>query len=302
MVKEAAIRGRITGIKRYEIHDGDGLRTTAFLKGCPLRCRWCHNPENLQRGKQLGYYAEKCIRCGACAKVCAKVHHVAAGEHTLRLDACDLCGKCAQVCPRGALTLFGEDISAQELARQLAQDKLFYDATGGGATLSGGEPLMQAEFCAQVLRLLKEEGVSTAVDTCLYAPRGALDMVLPFTDTFLVDIKAMDSALHKKWTGVENERILENILYLDGLGKAMEVRIPFIPGINDREMEPIAWFLRGLRSLKGVKVLAYHALSGAKYQALRMQYPLEDTRLPTKEEIALVNAVMRGYGLRTVEV
>ena len=292
--------GRITGIKRYEIHDGDGVRTTVFLKGCPLRCKWCHNPENFVKDKQLGFYEEKCSLCGACAAVCGKVHSTTEGKHILNAENCTFCGKCVEVCPHNALTLFGTDITAAVLTEKLAEDKPFYMATGGGVTLSGGEPLMQADFCSAVLRLLKERDIDTAVDTCLYAGRDALEKLVPHTDTFLVDIKAMDSALHKKWTGAENGSILRNIEYLEGIGKKMEVRIPFIPGVNDGEMEAIAGYLENFRHVVGVKILAYHNLSGAKYRSLRIPYPLEDVRIPSKEEIGAATRVFAERGINIV--
>lgn len=296
------ITGRITGIKRYEIHDGPGVRTTVFLKGCPLRCKWCHNPENLVYEKQIGFYNEKCIRCGACVSVCGNVHSIFGNQHVIDERNCTFREACVKICPRDALTVFGQDILSTELVKQLVEDLPFYVATGGGVTLSGGEPLLQADFSAAVLASLKEEGINTAVDTCLYAGRDSLDKVVPYTDCFLVDIKAMNSELHKNLTGADNAPILKNIEYLDGLGKTMEIRIPYIPQTNDGEIAHIAEYITKLKHVSGVKVLAYHNLSEAKYQALKIDYALPDVRIPGAEEIEAANRILHSYGISTVSV
>ncbi len=289
--------GTVINIKRFEIHDGDGIRTTLFLKGCPLRCRWCHNPEGLTREPEIGYYAHKCIGCGECAAVCPTGSHLfREGKHLYVRESCHACGACVKVCLGDALVAYGRVVTPEEILPKLMEDIDFFRNSGGGVTLSGGEPLLQAEFSAELLKLLKEKGVNTAVDTCLYAPRESLDAVLPYTDTFLVDVKAMDSSLHKELTGVENRKILDNIRYLDAKGKKMEIRIPYIPGLNDGEMGAIASFLAELKNIVRVKVLPYHDYAVSKYESLGKPYPT-DAALPSREECDAARELLRRAGL-----
>lgn len=223
----------IVAIKPFEIHDGDGIRTTVFLKGCPLQCEWCHNPESIEKNAQISFDNEKCLNCGFCASVC-DCHTIEDGVHILDREKCKACGECLKVCPAHALRLYGREYDFEELAALLLEDKEIYEASGGGVTLSGGEPLEQADFCAKLLKRLKEEGINTAVDTCAYAKKEDIDKVLEYTDTFLCDIKAYDEDLHERCTGKSNRIILENIKYIDSNNKRIEIRIPYIPGINDR--------------------------------------------------------------------
>lgn len=281
----------ITDIKRMAIHDGPGIRTTVFLKGCSLRCLWCHNPETIRRKPQLAYYRNNCTGCLTCTRVCPTGAQVAEGAiHRFDRTACVDCGKCAQVCPAGALTLFGKTMDAEQLLPLLLEDVPFYESTGGGVTLSGGECLLQADFCAEILEKLKKEGIHTAVDTCGFVPREAFDKVLAFTDLFLYDIKAIAPAVHKACTGQENGLILDNLRYLCSRGKQVEIRIPYVPGHNDGEMEAIRDFLSGLKGITGVKVLAYHNFAGSKYAALDMKNTLPHT-LPTEEELEIARSL-----------
>lgn len=252
----------ICDIKRFAVHDGDGIRTTVFFKGCPMKCVWCHNPESISFKPQIAHYEGKCIGCGECEKE----------------------GFTPENCLGEAKVLYGREMSVAQLLPLLLEDKDFYETSGGGVTLSGGECLCQADFCAALLKELKTEGIRTAVDTCGFVPREAIDKVLPYTDIFLYDIKAMEEDVHIKCTGRPNRRILENLQYLDSCGKAVEVRIPFVPGWNDDQMEKIAAFLKPLGNVKAVKVLPYHNYAGSKYAALGMENTLPGT-LPTEEEI-----------------
>ena len=297
------IFGRILNIKRFEIHDGDGLRTTLFLKGCPLRCKWCHNPESLSTSAELGYYEHKCISCGACVRICPYGAHSINGDvHTFDREKCVACGKCVSECLADALVYYGESVTAAEVLPKLLEDREFYKNSGGGVTLSGGEPLLQADFTCEVLKLLKKEGINTAVDTCLFASQSQLDKVIPFTDTFLVDVKAYNRDTHKELTGQYNDVILENIRYLDFKGKDMEIRIPFVPNQNSHEIEKIAEFLSTVGHLKGVRVLPYHNLSGNKYGSLDIEYSLNnsDTPIPTNEEAENARKILESYGLKVL--
>ena len=294
------LQGTYINIKRFEIHDGDGLRTTLFLKGCPLRCKWCHNPEGLSTRPELGFYAQKCFSCRRCAAVCpVGAHAFEGGTHRFDRTKCIACGKCETVCLADALLLYGKRATAEELLPKLLADKTFYDNSGGGVTLSGGEPLLQADFCSELLTLLQAAGVHTAVDTCLAVPRERLEKVIPVTDTFLVDVKAIDSTLHRRLTGMPNDKILFNLRLLDSLHKAVEIRIPFVPGQNAGEIGAIADFLSTLTCVTGVRVLPYHNLSGSKYASIGMPYPLaaERTLIPTAEEIEAARAVLESRGL-----
>lgn len=252
----------ITDLKRFAVHDGDGIRTTVFFKGCPLKCVWCHNPEGISFQPQMAFYENKCVGCGECKKEDFTVDN----------------------CLGDARVLYGKEMTVEQLLPQLMEDRDFYEISGGGVTLSGGECLCQADFCVELLKALKQEGIHTAVDTCGFVSRQSLDKVAPYTDVFLYDIKAMDEDVHIKCTGQSNGQILENIRYLDALGKTIEVRIPYVPGYNSDQMEKIADFLKTLKNLKAVKVLPYHNYAGSKYAALEMENTLPES-LPTEEEI-----------------
>lgn len=272
------MKASIFDVKRFAVHDGDGIRTTVFFKGCPLRCVWCHNPEGLTRPKQLAYYAHKCIGCGECATACA-AHTISELGHEFDRDKCNGCeGEetclCEPLCLGGALKHYGRDVSVKDLMPELLEDIDFYKNSGGGVTLSGGECLVQADFCAELLKSLKEQGIHTAVDTCGLVPRASIEKVLPYTDIFLYDVKAIDGEVHQKCTGVDNALILDNLRYLDSVGAKIEIRIPVVPGYNDFELEKIHSFLSGLKNITAIKELKYHNLAGSKYDALGLENTL----------------------------
>ena len=282
----------ISDIKRFAVHDGDGIRTTVFLKGCPLKCVWCHNPEGIGFKPQLAYYESKCIGCGECALVCpAKAQKLTENGHVFDRALCIACGKCESVCLGEALKFYGKEMMPQELLPLLLEDRDFYEVSGGGVTLSGGECLSQADFCAELLRALKEKGIHTAVDTCGFVSQSALDQVIPYTDVFLYDIKAFDEDVHRRCTGRSNKQILENLVYLDSCGKDIEIRIPYVPGFNDDQIHKIAAFLKNLNHVKAVKVLPYHNYAGSKYAALGMTNTLPE-KLPTAEAVAKAEALV----------
>ena len=262
--------GKIFEIKRFAVHDGDGIRTTVFFKGCPLRCVWCHNPEGLIFETQEAFYAHKCIGCGECKNV----------------------GFTPENCLGEARVTYGREITVDELLPILLEDKEFYENSGGGATLSGGECLMQADFCQELLKKLKENGIHTAVDTCGFVSKGALDKVIPYTDIFLYDLKAYDEDVHIKCTGRSNKQILENLEYLDSLGKDIEIRIPYVPEYNDDQIEKIALFLSKLKHVTKIRVLPYHNYAGSKYESLKMENTLP-SKLPTDEEVENARCVIR---------
>ena len=267
------IKAKIFDIKHFAVHDGDGIRTTVFFKGCPLRCVWCHNPEGLHAATELALIKEKCTLCSACAGVCPESVHTVKGEHVLNFDACRACGACVNACASGALSIYGKEVSVNDILPELLEDRDFY-GDRGGVTLSGGECLVCHDFCAELLMALKAEGINTAVDTSGAVSREAIERVLPYTDTFLYDIKAINEDVHKRCTGRTNKDILENLLYLDSCKARIEIRIPFVPGYNDGEIEAIGEFISGLKNVKMVRLLPYHRYYESKYLSLGYHSPV----------------------------
>ena len=294
------MKATIFEIKRFAVHDGDGIRTTVFFKGCPLKCVWCHNPEGIGFRKNMSYYEHKCIGCGVCGNVCPEgVHTFEDGVHKVNREKCISCGKCQKVCLSQAVKIYGDEVSVEELLPILLEDKEFYDTSNGGVTLSGGECLMQADFCAELLKRLKEQGVHTAVDTCGFVSKEAIDKVMPYTDIFLYDLKAVDEDVHVKCTGQSNKIILENLLYIDNCGKNIEVRIPFVPGYNSDQIEKMGEFLNELKHLTKVRVLPYHNYAGSKYGALGMENTLPE-KLPDTVAVEAAVNVIRAYGIEVI--
>ena len=255
--------GTIFDIQRFSVHDGPGIRTTVFMKGCPLRCKWCHNPEGLSRSIQLQYFEEVCIRCGRCG-----------GSRKL---------EDAQRCPSEALKICGRQIEVDELVKEILKDRVFYGNTGG-VTFSGGECLLQPEFVSAALGAAKAEGLHCSVDTSGFVTWSAFEMTLDVCDLYLYDIKCMDAERHKLFTGVDNSLILENIRRLSRFGKEIWVRVPVIPGFNNTqiEMESIADFVQTLNSVSNVTLIPYHNLGAGKYTTLGLNYPY-DTQLKISE-------------------
>ena len=287
------MKGKIFDIKRFAVHDGDGIRTTVFLKGCPLKCVWCHNPEGIGFKGQLAYYAHKCVHCGSCVPVCKESAHTVSQEgHVFLREKCVGCGACAEACLGAALTSYGREVTVEELLPQLLEDKDFYETSGGGITLSGGECLMQPDFCAEVLKRCKELGLNTAVDTCGFVARESLDKVIPYTDKFLYDMKAVDEDVHSRCTGQSNRIILENLKYLDSKNCKIEIRIPYVPGWNSDQIPKMAEFLKTLQNVTKVRVLPYHNYAGSKYEALEIENTLP-IQLPTEEEIKAAEELMK---------
>lgn len=293
------MNANITDIKRFAVHDGAGIRTTVFFKGCPLKCVWCHNPENISGKKQLAFYQHKCVLCGKCANVC-KNHKIIKGKHILDRSECIQCNTCADVCPSEALIIYGKEKSCEAICDSLLRDKNFYEISGGGITLSGGECLMQPDACREILNTMKKNGINTAVDTCGMVPWENIEKIIDFTDIFLYDIKAMNEEVHKNCTGVSNKLILENLKRIDCYGKKIEIRFPYVPGYNDKETENIASFAKNIKNLVGVRVLPYHNYAASKYDALNMKITLPAV-LPANEEIRQARDIFANNGIECHE-
>ena len=273
------MRAIISGIKRMEIHDGDGLRTTVFFKGCPLKCVWCHNPESISFEKQVAFFESKCVACRTCR-----------GERS---------EKTAEACPVGAIEVFGKEYEIDDLLKAVLQDRAFFENGKGGVTLSGGECLAQPEAAIAFARALHNQGISVYIDTCGFAKRETLEEIIPYTEKFLYDVKAIDAGVHLKCTGQDNRLILENLKFLCGKGCKVEIRYPLIMDYNDGECERIGEFLSELQGITKVKVLQYHSFAASRYDALGMVNTLPDTKT-TVEDVEDAVAALKRYGLNAV--
>lgn len=261
------LTGRIFEIQRYCIHDGPGIRTTVFLKGCPLNCLWCHNPEGISRERALSFIPARCIGCGYCFRTCAQQAHAMADKaHTLDRSRCRVCGACARECYAGALELVGRDVTVEETLAEVLKDKPFYETSGGGMTLSGGEPLMQIDFTEALLRAAREADLSNCMETCGFADYSRFERVIGLVDLFLYDLKETDPARHQEFTGVPLEPILRNLRALHAAGAAIQLRLPIVPGCNDRpeHLRAVAALARELTKLRGVEIMPYHRLGESK--------------------------------------
>ena len=288
--------GIISGIKRMEIHDGDGLRTTVFFKGCPLRCIWCHNPESLSQRREIAFFRSKCIGCGECTSACPRG---AVNLGRINRDVCIGCSKCVGACPTSALEGFGEEWDSESLFRKVMQDEPFFRESGGGVTLSGGECLIQADFAVELAERFFKAGISVNVDTCGAVARETIDKILHFTHTFLYDVKTFDPELHRKLTGCDNSLILDNLNYISKQNANIEIIIPLVKGYNDGEIPKIAELLAAIRGVKKVKVLKYHSLAASRYEALGRRNTLPDAETKN-EDIDLAVEILRSHGLNAV--
>jgi len=269
------MKAHIFDITRNSYVDGPGIRTTVFFKGCNLRCAWCHNPESQNFASEMLFYRDKCTGCGKCRAVCPH-----GGQE------CDLCGKCTWLCPASAREICGKEYTPDEVLRIVRKDCAFYESSGGGVTFSGGECMLQTEFLCEILKMCKENGIHTAIDTAGNVPYERFAEVIPYTDLFLYDIKCMDPQLHRKYTGVSNERILDNLQKLLGEGKKVWIRIPVIAGVNDslKEMRDIREFLQKSGTVEKIELLPYHAMGEHKYSALGKESPIFEVPSPERME------------------
>lgn len=292
--------GRIFDIQRYSVHDGPGIRTTVFFKGCPLKCLWCGNPESQKNRQQLLYFQSLCLGCHECVEVCPHGANHVLSDGILEFDRslCQACGKCVEVCPADARQISGSEMTVDEVMEIVDRDALFYANSGGGMTVSGGEPTAQPGFLLNLFKACHRHGHDTALDTCGSVAGKVLEPILEHTDLVLFDIKHMDPEQHRKLTGVDNRLILENAKRIAAAGIPMILRVPLIPGCNDSEHNVRATAQLAL-DLGGVEInlLTYHRLGLRKYSALGLHYPLEKTEALQHEEVEELAMLARSYGV-----
>lgn len=297
---ENVVTGMVTRVQRMSIHDGPGIRTTVFLKGCNFRCRWCHNPETWRREAQVERIGERCIACGACVAVC--------GSGALRLEngglcfdreRCDACGRCADACPARAMNRVGKTISVDDLMQDLQRDIPFFEESGGGVTISGGEPLLQPAFVRELLRRCRAEGIPTALETNLSVSQELIEELLPLVGLWMCDLKAAGDDLHRRWTGMLNARTLANLQLLGQRNAPLIVRTPVVPGVNDtpEAIGAICDRLKGIGSLLYYELLGFHTLGTDKFTALGMENPMPAAEPLPPERLESLRAVAARTGI-----
>lgn len=290
----------IFNIQKFSVNDGPGIRTTVFLKGCPLSCAWCHNPESLSSDPELIFFKKKCIGCGRCVNACGygALWPDGAGVGIER-SKCVRCGACVEVCPTEALQMAGKEMGLEDILREIEQDAIFYQQSRGGVTFSGGEPMAQIDALETLLARCKLKGLHTAVDTSGHASWKDFERILPYTDLFLFDLKHLEDGIHLEFTGVTNRVILENLRQLSESGAVIGLRVPVIPGVNDSEAyaEQLGKRLSSLR-IETVYLLPYHGIAKGKYERLGRSYGLESLTAPSEEKMQRYKAILDNYGLK----
>lgn len=300
VTKTNDLTGVIFDIRKYSIHDGPGIRTAVFLKGCPLSCWWCHNPEGQSAKIEIIKRENRCIHCGECLSICKYGAISQLGDQIL-LDRnkCTVCGECIDECYAEALELVGKRMSVSDVIEEIEADLPFYEQSNGGVTFSGGEPLLQPQFLRSLLIASHQLGIHTAVDTCGYASWKVIDSLRQEVDLFLYDLKILDDHLHRKYTGVSNRLILENLRRLSEGGSHIIVRFPVIPGINDEEghVRRLANLVKGLANIHEIDILPYHSSAINKYNSLGLNYSLEGLHSPMEEQIEEIASILKEAGL-----
>lgn len=296
-----SVTGLVFNVMRFAINDGPGIRTTVFLKGCPLSCKWCHNPESQSYEREIAYSADKCVSCRSCCAACESGALQWNDAPVRDRSLCTLCEKCIEACPAEARKLIGKPITVQELVDVITRDRVFFDESGGGVTFSGGEPLAQPEFLESALSSCGAMGLSTVVDTSGYCSLGVLRRIAKLTDEFLFDLKMMDDTRHRNFVGVSNEPILRNLSILAEEHPKVTVRIPVIPGVNDNEanLDESCRYLEGLRLFR-LDLLPYHEIGISKYKRLNANYAMAGTKPPSADHVQQIadKFSQRGFVVR----
>lgn len=292
-------KGVIFNIQRFSLHDGPGIRTIVFLKGCPLRCKWCCNPESQNIEKQIMFVKSNCIECFRCLEVCPTGAIQLIKEKKLFKEKCIACGKCVEVCQANAMQMVGKEISVKEVLEEIKKDEIYYKYSNGGLTLSGGEALFQPEFAVELLKACKSYGFNTSIETTAFVSTDVIKQVIPFVDLVLLDLKMMNSELHKEYTGQNNEIIMKNAQYIASMGKQLIIRIPVIPEINDtyENVADTILFIKQLENVNEVHILPYHRLGVNKYDYLGYKYALGDKSISDGEKIKRLQAMVESNGL-----
>ena len=297
----ALATGTIFDIRKFSVHDGPGIRTTVFFKGCPLKCGWCHNPESQAAKPEQVYWEDRCLKCQACVAACQQ-NAISWDGNRIIADPkkCILSEACVEACYAEARQIAGHKMTVEQVLSQIKDDVTFYDQSGGGVTFSGGEPLMQPEYLLALLLACRELEIHTALDTCGFADWSTINRLFPYVDLFLYDIKLMDPVRHKKLTGVSNIRILENLQRLSKLGRDIIVRVPIIPGANDDDenIRAIGVFAAALPHLTRVDILPYHRAAINKYERMHKAYALSEVQPPPSEQMEKIQQIFEGYGLQ----
>jgi pyruvate formate lyase activating enzyme len=291
------MRGLIFDIQRFSVHDGPGIRTAVFLKGCEFRCAWCQNPEGLSAAIRLWHFEKRCVGCGECIPSCPEKALSSGGPSKVLIDqqACTLCSRCIEVCPSGALAYDGREVEAGEVIAEVEKDRVFHEVSGGGVTLTGGEPLCQPEFSAEILRGCRERGISTVVETALALDESAVDMVRPWVDLFLVDLKLADPEAHRSWTGFSNETVRKNFERLVRQGAAVQARIPLIPDVTATEdnLRALGRYVRSLNGHVPIELINFNPLARDKYRGMGRPYHFDGRTSPySRFEVSLMREYM----------